>query len=131
MQTQDFVQSPAAAYPGARSIDPINAQIMARYARQEAILGMLGGLGRAVAKIVGSWHQRRAVYRELTNLPDHLLSDIGIRRDQISAVAFRSLRREPSALAAAVGTRAISFFEPKPVAAAPAASPDAHTPLAA
>ena len=40
--------------------------------------------------------RRRVVRRHLAELPDYLLRDIGIRRDQISAIAAGKLVRETS-----------------------------------
>ncbi len=40
--------------------------------------------------------RRQAVQRHLAELPDYMLRDIGIRRDQISAIAAGKLMRETS-----------------------------------
>lgn len=42
---------------------------------------------KKVAYAVESWRQRRATYGELTSLDDRLLSDIGIQRADIPAIA--------------------------------------------
>ena len=143
MQTQTFVQSPAAAYPGLanlRSLDPLSVEIMARRARQEAILRALAAIGRALAAIgraisraVAGFFRRRALYRELATMPDHLLNDIGLRRDQVEAVAFGGLKREPSDLELAMAADSIRFFDAKPAAPATASAGIAKTgaPLAA
>ena len=44
------------------------------------------------------WNTRLRQRRRLGNLPDYLLRDIGIRRDQIDAVVSGSLERRPSKL---------------------------------
>ena len=47
-------------------------------------------IGRGLKKVayaVESWRQRRATYGELTSLDDRLLSDIGIQRGDIPAIA--------------------------------------------
>ena len=136
MQTQTFVQSPAAAYPGLanlRSLDPLSVEIMARKIRQEAILRVLAAIGRAVTAAVGGFFRRRALYRELATMPDHLLNDIGLRRDQVEAVAFGGLKREPSDLELAMAADSIRFFDAKPAAPATASAGTAKTgaPLAA
>ena len=136
MNTQAYVQSPAAAYPGlanVRSMDPLSVEIMARRARQEAILRALAAIGRAVAAAVGGFFRRRALYRELATMPDHLLNDIGLRRDQVEAVVFGGLKREPSVLELAMATGSIRFFDAKPAAPATASAGTAKTgaPLAA
>lgn len=49
---------------------------------------LLAGRGlKKVAYVVESWRQRRATYGELTSLDDRLLSDIGIHRADIPAIA--------------------------------------------
>ena len=49
---------------------------------------LLAGRGlKKVAYAVESWRQRRATYGELTSLDDRLLSDIGIHRADIPAIA--------------------------------------------
>ena len=125
MQNQTFVQSPAAAYPGLanlRSLDPLSVEIMARQIRQEAILRVLAAIGRWVTAAVGDFFRRRALYRELATMPDHLLNDIGLRRDQVEAVAFGGLKREPSDLEQAMATDSIRFFDAKPAAPATASA---------
>lgn len=136
MQNQTFVQSPAAAYPGLanlRSPDPLSVEIMARQIRQEAILRVLAAIGRAVTAAVGGFFRRRALYRELATMSDHLLNDIGLRRDQVEAVAFDGLKREPSVLELAMATDSIRFFDAKPAAPATASAGTAKSgaPLAA
>ncbi len=42
---------------------------------------------------VGRWNTRHGQRRHLSDLPDYLLRDIGIRRDQINAMVFGSLKR--------------------------------------
>ncbi len=42
------------------------------------------------------WNRRHGQRRRLGELPDYLLRDIGIRRDQIDAVVSGSLERRPS-----------------------------------
>ena len=136
MQNQTFVQSPAAAYPGfagLRSLDPISVDIMARQIRREAFLRVLAAIGRWVTAAVGDFFRRRALYRELATMPDHLLNDIGLRRDQVEAVAFGGLKREPSDLEQAMATDSIRFFDAKPAAPATAVAGTAKSgaPLAA
>ena len=42
---------------------------------------------------VARWNTRHGQRRHLSDLPDHLLRDIGIRRDQINAMVSGSLKR--------------------------------------
>ncbi len=55
-------------------------------------------------KAVVRWNERHAQRRHLQELPDYMLKDIGIRRDQIDAVVSGSLKRGPSKLETAVDT---------------------------
>jgi hypothetical protein len=51
--------------------------------------------------------------RQLDDLPDYLLKDIGIERHQIPALAAGTLRRQKSSLAAAYH-RIAGIFQPRP-----------------
>ena len=44
------------------------------------------------------WNRRHGQRRRLGDLPDYLLRDIGLRRDQIDAVVSGSIERRPSKL---------------------------------
>ncbi len=77
----------------------------ARRLRSQHLSVLLTGL---VKKIVG-WNQRHALRRRLHELPDYLLKDIGIERDQIGAIVSRSLRRDPLALSPAGSQSAPAF----------------------
>jgi uncharacterized protein YjiS (DUF1127 family) len=114
-------------------MDPSSVENAARRARQEYIMRSFAAIGRSIAAAVAGALRRRAVYRELAALPDHLLNDIGLRRDQLEAVAFGGLKREASDLALAAESGSIRFFEAKPAAPAPAksAAQQAGSPLAA
>ncbi len=123
MSTQKTTVAPAAAndYQDWRHVDPITAQVLARYARQEMMAKFVGDVWKAATKWIANAFRARAVYQELSELPEHLLSDIGVRRDQVSAVAYGGLTRGATDLELATRQGALSFFEqrPAPVAAAP------------
>ena len=72
------------------------------------------------------WNTRRTLRQHLNDLSDHLLRDIGIRRDQIDAVVSGSFMRGPSKLETAAA--AVSFIGDR---ASPRKSADAVKPLAA
>jgi len=59
----------------------------------------------------------RDIAYHLKDLPDYLLRDIGIERDQIPALAAGTLRRQKSSLAAAVCHRVGAFLAARPAAA--------------
>lgn len=114
--------------------DPLTAEILARYARQEMMAKFVRAACMAVKSALAKRLKGRVVYQELRELPDHLLDDIGIHRDQVSAVAYDGLTRPASDLELATGQGALSFFDhrPAPVAAAPrAAAAGNGKPLAA
>jgi len=48
-----------------------------------------------VGNYLKGWNERRSAYRQLSTLDDHMLEDIGIRRDEIDAIAFRGKVRKP------------------------------------
>jgi uncharacterized protein YjiS (DUF1127 family) len=137
MTTQNAPVTPASASPETkdwRYLDPRTAETTARHLRNEMIARFLRDVGKSVASAIAKRFRNRAVYQELSDLPDHLLNDIGVRRDQVSAIAYGGLKRQATDLEVAVGQRSISFFEHKPAAVAAAPqdnAPSSHKPLAA
>ena len=77
---------------------------------------------------VARWNTRHAQRRRLSDLSDHLLRDIGIRRDQIDPVVSESLKREPSKLETAAAAVSIIGDRASP---RKSADTDAEKPLAA
>ncbi len=77
---------------------------------------------------VARWNTRNAQRRRLSDLPDYLLRDIGIRRDQIDTVFSGSLKRGPSKLETAAAAVSIIGDRASP---RKSADTDAEKPLAA
>lgn len=77
----------------------------ARQLRSQYLSELLTGL---VKKIVG-WNRNHILHRRLENMPEYLLKDIGIRRDQVGAIVSGSLRRDPLALSPAGSQSAPAF----------------------
>ncbi len=48
-----------------------------------------------IVEFVKGWQARRDAYQQLSGLDDHMLEDIGVRRDEIEAIAFRGKIRKP------------------------------------
>jgi len=121
-QTADATQTAASREAEAwRHLDPLSAEMVARRLRNRAIAGLLRKLGKSLVASIVKRFRDRAVYQALSDLPDHLLNDIGVRRDQVSAIAYLGMTRPASDLALAASERALSAVEygPAPVAAAP------------
>ncbi len=70
---------------------------------------LLTGLVKKIVRNIVRWNQRQALHRHLHELPDYLLKDIGIRRDQVGAIVSGSLRRDPLALSPAGSQSAPAF----------------------
>ena len=66
----------------------LRAQALRRLVR-----GIVGIIAQG-AEALRRWHRRRVTYRALMALNDHLLQDIGLRRDQIPAAVDGSWRHE-------------------------------------
>jgi uncharacterized protein YjiS (DUF1127 family) len=49
------------------------------------LFATLAELARNAAEIITGWNQRRHDYRRLSQMDDHLLADIGLRRHEIEA----------------------------------------------
>ena len=77
----------------------------ARRLRSQYLTALLTGL---VKKIVG-WNRKYVLQRRLENMPEYLLKDIGIERDQVGAIVSGSLRRDPLALSPAGSQSAPAF----------------------
>lgn len=136
MTTKNAHIAQAYAYPETkegRHLDSVSAETMARQLRNEMVARFLRDVGKSVVAAIAKRIRNRAVYQELSDLPDHLLNDIGVRRDQLSAIAYRGLERPATDLEVAVGQRPLGFFEHRPSTAAATQdnAPGDHKPLAA
>lgn len=105
-----------------RRIGPETARTLARHARQMEMFGFIRDLVVDGVKAVVRWHRQSALYRELVALPDSVLADIGLERDQIADVVYRggardARRREPTAGGAAGGSSPRPTEPEKPLAA--------------
>ena len=78
--------------------------------RSQYLAALLRGL---VKKIVG-WNREYARQRRLDNMPDYLLKDIGIERDQVGATVSEGLRSDPLALSPPGSQSAPAFQGVKP-----------------
>ena len=85
------------------------ATLRARQLRGEFLAGALERVVEAFIR----WNRRHALNHRLQTLPDYLLKDIGIGRDQIPAVVSGALKRQPSPLAEAVSQGPLSFLDAK------------------
>lgn len=79
-------------------------QLRGRQLQARAMAKALMELGRAVAwplrrlaRALGRWHAHAAAARQLNAMDDHLLRDIGIRREQIPAAVAGLMSRQASA----------------------------------
>ena len=131
MQNQNDNASTVNVSPanGDRRIDPFSAQVLARHARQVEMARFVRLLGKwlsqavlGLTKSIAEWNRRNMLYRELQELPDYLLSDIGFSREQIPAVVNNELRREdfalsPTASQTVAGLAADNEDTEKPLAA--------------
>ena len=77
-------------------VDPSAIAIRARVLRSRELRRLFIAAVAWTVNAVASWNMRRRQRRNLSDLPDHLLRDIGIRRDQIDAMVSGSLKRETS-----------------------------------
>jgi len=53
------------------------------------------GLAKGVVNAYRGWRHRHHVYQQLSALDDRMLQDIGMRRDDVEAIAFRGKIRKP------------------------------------
>lgn len=85
-------------YKTAMRFDPLSTRMMASYTRQVEMARFLRHAFGTVRDWLITWNRRGDLNRALETMPDYLLKDIGIRRDQIDAVAAGRLRREAAPL---------------------------------
>jgi len=86
-------------------IDPLSAGALGHFARQEEMARFIRKAAPVfvqgiqwLVKPFLNWHRRNVLYSDLQALPDYLLKDIGFTRDEITAVVYHELRRQPLSL---------------------------------
>ncbi len=87
-------------------------QLRSRYLAERA-----QGLAEALTKALIRHYRGHEIGRHLDELPDYLLKDVGIQREQIQAVAAGRLRRPTPGLADVVRRRLGSIFGQQPAVA--------------
>jgi len=75
-------------------VDPLAITNRARDLRSRELRRLFIAAVAWTVNAVARWNTRHGQRRHLSDLPDYLLRDIGIRRDQIDAVVSGSLKRE-------------------------------------
>ncbi len=88
-------------YKTAMRFDPLSTRVMASYTRQVQMARFLRRVFGTVTDWLAAWNQHGVLNRRLNAMPDYLLKDIGIRRDQIDAVTAGRLVREIAPLSPA------------------------------
>ena len=73
--------------------DPLSAEVMTHYSHQMDLLSDVFEAFNALIQGIRNWNSRQALSTDLNAMPDYILKDIGIRRDQIPAVISGKLRR--------------------------------------
>jgi uncharacterized protein YjiS (DUF1127 family) len=109
-------------------VDPFAIANRARDLRARELRRLFIAAVAWTVNAVARWNTRHAQRRRLSDLSDHLLRDIGLRRDQIDAVVSGSLKRRPSKLETAAAV--VSIFGDR-AAQGKRADTDAERPLAA
>ena len=74
-------------------VDPLAIVNRARDLRSRELRRLFIAAVAWTVNAVARWNTRHGQRRHLSDLPDYLLRDIGIRRDQIDAVVSGSLKR--------------------------------------
>ena len=85
----------------ANRMHPLTAEVLAQNARQIEmavfLLDTFKEMSDGIKKLrdgIAAWIRAGNISRELKSMPDYILKDIGISRDQIDAVAAGKLVRE-------------------------------------
>jgi len=74
-------------------VDPLPIAIRASVLRSRELRRLFIAAVTWTVNAVARWNTRHGQRRHLSDLPDYLLRDIGIRRDQINAMGSGSLKR--------------------------------------
>ena len=135
IRNDNLANAAVLAVDAPQRIDPLSAGVLGHYARQEAMARFISKAAPVfvqgfqwLAKSFLNWHRRNVLYSDLQALPDYMLKDIGFTRDEITAVVYHQLRRQPLSLSptrarpapsvsAVSGTENENRKEEKPVAA--------------
>ena len=114
-QNDNLANEDALSVNGPRRIDPLSASALGHFARQQEMARFIGKAApvlvqgvKWLAKPFLNWHRRNVLYSDLQALPDYLLKDIGFTRDEITAVVYHQLRRQPLSLSPTRGQPASS-----------------------
>lgn len=97
----------------AQKTDPLTQSVMAEYMRLMDLTKVFSKAVRGLIKAVQGWNSRRNLTRELSTMPDYLLSDIGIRRDQIPGVVSGKIVSGSLSLSPTGDQSAPAFYKDK------------------
>ncbi len=96
-----------------RKTDPLSASVLAENVRLIELSKVLGHAVRGLIKAVKDWNSRKNLSRELSTMPDYLLWDIGIRRDQIPGVVAGKIKSGSLGLSPTGNQSAPAFYKDK------------------
>jgi len=77
-----------------RRLDPLTLETLAHNKRQVEIALFISSAFKKVVDGIAAWYRGNVLARDLNAMPDYILKDIGIRRDQINAVVEGKLVRK-------------------------------------
>jgi uncharacterized protein YjiS (DUF1127 family) len=97
----------------AQQTDPLSASVIARFARQAEALNFIRTAVQGLARLVSGWNSRHTLTRDLNAMPDYLLRDIGVRRDEIPALISGDLQRGSLDVSPTGNQSAPAFYEDK------------------
>ena len=76
-----------------RKTDPFSLSVIMENVRLIELTMFFGKAVRSLIKAVQDWNNRNKLNRELSTMPDYLLWDIGIRREQIPSVVAGKIEK--------------------------------------
>ena len=91
--------------------DTLSVRELAHYLRQVEMARFFGQIARMLIKPFVGWNRRMTLSRDLNAMPDYLLRDIGIRREQIPALVVGELRRGSLSLSPTGNQSAPAFYK--------------------
>ena len=96
-----------------RKTDPLSTSVLTENGRLIELSMFIGTAVRNLVKAVQDWNSRKNLTRELSTMPDYLLWDIGIRREQISSVVAGKIEEGSLSLNATGDQFAPVFYKDK------------------
>lgn len=113
MGKQKYIAAPVIDFTASRvyESDPLSASVIVHYMRQVVLLNFIRMVAQDLYQTLRGWSSRKNLSRDLNAMPDYLLRDIGIHREQIPALVAGELQRGSLSLSPTGNQSAPAFYK--------------------